>query len=732
MKQAFFIHLSFDLTISYLPSELLKVLNLHRKDIYGKSIERIFSFAEDFKNLKEGSTFTMSTSDLSLEFICEVVDIDHYPGSEKIIVKVKYIGKGVLPIKNYRNLPELINTVTTAVNEVVYRFDLYPYPHFSFINDAITKMTGYTPEQHYNDYRFVFKYIHPEDKKTVEQLLSEGPADDYQETTLRWFNKAGQEIIVLHRIEKIVENGKYIGFKGVNTDITHLHNKMEEVKKVSAVRSLLNDIANRFINVKPAELNDVINESIKELAQFVNADRFYVITYDLENLLSSNTHEWCAPGIEPQIDELQDIPVDGIPQWLEAHLNNEILEIPDVFALEKNDGARQILEPQGIKSLITFPVFVSGELFAFVGIDSVKEHHSYTPAEKEVLILFAKVLGNAYEKKQYNEKLVKTTDFLNGLIEQNQSLIYVKTLEGIYLRVNTAWEKTTGLPREKVLGYDDFDLFPKDIALQFQENDNSVISNGEVIDIEEKLLTDDSDEVRHFITVKFPLRDKEGKIYALSGVSTEITQRKKAQLEIQASENRFRTLFTESSTPMALIDPSTGHYANFNPAFQKLYKTGDTEPGKIHVTNFSLPKTGYFGDRLMNAETDKFLILKQENTSGHAFHVSISGCFIELEGKKLLYEIIFDISDQIAYQNTIIEQNEKLKEIAWEQSHVVRAPLVRTLALIDYMEDEELITPEVRTQIEQIKSSMEELDKITRDIASKADQSKTEDIPPVP
>ncbi len=726
VKQLFFIHISFDLAILYMPTKVLNALSLRRKDIYGKSIECVFSVAEEVQELKVGSTFCMSTTDLSTELLCEVVDIDDHPGSEKIIVKVDYLGKDVLPIKNYRNLPELIDTVTTEVNEIVYRFEFFPYPHFVFINDAITSLTGYTPEEHYEDYRFIFKYIHPEDKNLVEEILAQGPAEDSEETILRWITKEGQEIVVQHRLEKLVENGKCIGFKGVNTDVTKLQNKVEEVKEVSLVRKLLNEIANRFVNVKASKLDSLINQSIQELAEYVDADRFYLITYDLENLLSSNTHEWCAPGIEPQIDELQNIPVDGIPQWLEAHLNHEILEIPDVLALPKDDNVREILEPQGIKSLITFPVFVAGELFAFVGIDSVKDYHNYTSAEREVLKLFAKLLGNTYEKMRANQKLIETTDFLNELIEQNQSLIYVKDLDGIYLRVNEAWEKTIGLTRERVLGNDDFDLFPDEIARQFKENDHMVLEKGEIINVEEKLSTGEND-LRYFITVKFPLKDKEGKIYAISGVSTEITQRKLAQLKIEAGERRFRTLFVESSTPMALINADTGYYADFNPAFQKVYATGELQPKELHITDFSSPKTGYFGDHLMNAKSDGFLTLKQESKSGKIFHVRISGCFIELDGKKLLYEVIFDVSDQVAYENAIVQQNEKLKEIAWEQSHIVRAPLVRTMALIDYFEDEQLLPPEVKADFEQIKKSMEELDQITRGIAIKADKTKVND-----
>ena len=57
-----------------------------------------------------------------------------------------------------------------------------------------------------------------------------------------------------------------------------------------------------------------IGQALGEIGAFVQADRAYIFAYDLQARTASNTHEWCGEGIEPAIDQLQDLPMDLIPQ----------------------------------------------------------------------------------------------------------------------------------------------------------------------------------------------------------------------------------------------------------------------------------------------------------------------------------------------------------------------------------------------------------------------------------
>ncbi len=78
------------------------------------------------------------------------------------------------------------------------------------------------------------------------------------------------------------------------------------------------------------------------------------------------------------------MPLDFIPDWVETHKRKEALYVYDVSGLTRPDdqGIRDILEPQGIQSIYTLPLFKKNDLIGFIGFDSVREKHRYAEKEK--------------------------------------------------------------------------------------------------------------------------------------------------------------------------------------------------------------------------------------------------------------------------------------------------------------------------------------------------------------
>jgi hypothetical protein len=90
------------------------------------------------------------------------------------------------------------------------------------------------------------------------------------------------------------------------------------------LQDLLIQISTKYINADLSDLNGMINQSLKQMGEFVEADRSYIFDYDFVKSTTSNTHEWCAEGIEPEIHNLKETPIEYIPQWVEAHKKNEV------------------------------------------------------------------------------------------------------------------------------------------------------------------------------------------------------------------------------------------------------------------------------------------------------------------------------------------------------------------------------------------------------------------------
>lgn len=158
------------------------------------------------------------------------------------------------------------------------------------------------------------------------------------------------------------------------------------------MQELLTQIAVTYINMPLDQVDEAVHRSLGDLGHFVDADRAYIFDYDFVNGNCKNTHEWCAPNIEPQIKDLQAVPLSMISKWVDAHQRGESIMIPDVQALDPSDGARQILEPQGIRSLLVVPMMGTDHCLGFVGFDYVRALHICSDAERRLLKVFAQMM----------------------------------------------------------------------------------------------------------------------------------------------------------------------------------------------------------------------------------------------------------------------------------------------------------------------------------------------------
>lgn len=179
---------------------------------------------------------------------------------------------------------------------------------------------------------------------------------------------------------------------------------------------LIADISARFINLPAAEIDGWITSALKLIGEFEEVDRSYVFKFDESGALMTNTHEWCAPGVEPQIANLKDLPVDIFPWWMLKLKSNEDVNIPSVAGLPPEArGEREILEPQGIKSLLAVPITVEGRLDGFLGFDSVRTARVWTPESATLVRMAASIIGSALSRKKAEESRLEYEGILRDV-----------------------------------------------------------------------------------------------------------------------------------------------------------------------------------------------------------------------------------------------------------------------------------------------------------------------------
>jgi diguanylate cyclase (GGDEF)-like protein/PAS domain S-box-containing protein len=137
-------------------------------------------------------------------------------------------------------------------------------------------------------------------------------------------------------------------------------------------------------------------------------------------------------------------------------------------------------------------------------------------------------------ERKVNERtaeLQASRSLLESIVDNSNAVIYVKDLEGRYQVINRRYEQVIGVTREQVVGKTDYDLFSREQADLYRLNDRRALEAGQAIDSEEPVPLADGTHL--FISSKFPLVDGSGEVWAVCGISTDITDRKRAEERIQ-------------------------------------------------------------------------------------------------------------------------------------------------------------------------------------------------------
>jgi len=183
-------------------------------------------------------------------------------------------------------------------------------------------------------------------------------------------------------------------------------------------------------------------------------------------------------------------------------------------------------------------------------------------------------------RKKAEEALAAAHSQVQGIIDNTTAIIYAFDLEGRFVMANTTVAELLNSTPEKMIGKRRHDFMPKDDADWHEANDRQVIEAGRPLEFEE--YSELKDRSITWLTTKFPLRDAQGRIYAVAGISADISERKQAEEALRQSEELFRVIFTESSVGKGIADPATKKIIKVNAAFCRI--TGYSEEELLQRT----------------------------------------------------------------------------------------------------------------------------------------------------
>jgi rsbT co-antagonist protein RsbR len=175
-------------------------------------------------------------------------------------------------------------------------------------------------------------------------------------------------------------------------------------------------------------------------------------------------------------------------------------------------------------------------------------------------------------REAHDQEIRRARALYSAILDAVPAVMFVKAAaDRRYIHANTSWAKLTRMRPEDAIGKTVFDLYPAALAAAVDEGDAATLAAGEVVALEETVVTA-TGEIRSIFTTKTPILDDDGTPVLLVGVTQDITDQKQAEETLRKSreeldETRRNLLETirELSTPVlpihdgVLVVPLVGH-----------------------------------------------------------------------------------------------------------------------------------------------------------------------------
>ncbi|UCG85864.1 MAG: PAS domain S-box protein [Gemmatimonadota bacterium] len=171
------------------------------------------------------------------------------------------------------------------------------------------------------------------------------------------------------------------------------------------------------------------------------------------------------------------------------------------------------------------------------------------------------------ERRKAEETVRRSLNLLHAVVGGTTDAVYVKDREGRYLLLNSVAAQLAGKPAAEIVGKNDSELFPPEIAQQIVESDRQIMAAGETKTFEETLGSDGAS--RTYLSTKGVFRDQSGDVAGLFGVARDITDRTRAEEELRRSEAKYRELVERATHGIGRMTLD-GRFVSANPALAQM------------------------------------------------------------------------------------------------------------------------------------------------------------------
>jgi PAS domain S-box-containing protein len=431
-----------------------------------------------------------------------------------------------------------------SVTDYVYSVTLdHGQPSATVHGPGCEAVTGYTSREFDDDPFLWYRMIYSEDRSAVTVLADQvlkgetpPPLEHrivHKSGRLRWIRNTP----VPHKDDQ----GRLVAYDGLVSDITERKRAEQFLAVQWAVTRQLGEASN-------------LDEAMRRILETI-CSTFRCYLWDLaaywqvdeggQGLRCSLT--WHAP--EAHLEEFEAasrraVLARGISLPGQVWEGGEPTWSEDLLKDDPKCPRASLMRKAGLRGACAFPIRGSKECLGVIELFS-RQVQPLDPEMTQVLVAIGAQVGQFIERKAVQEQHRLSETRLQAILDHSPAVIHLKDIQGRYILINRRFQQLFHLSREDVFGKSPHDLFPNDTANVLRNHDKQVLASLSPLEFEETLPQDG--ELHTYISVKFPLLDACGVPYALGAISTDITERKRAELAVRQSQERLALVIKGSS-----------------------------------------------------------------------------------------------------------------------------------------------------------------------------------------
>ncbi|MCE9668679.1 PAS domain S-box protein [Myxococcus stipitatus] len=577
--------------------------------------------------------------------------------------------------------------VIDSLKEVVFQTDAEG--NWTFLNPAWADITGHTVEASLG--KPFLGFVHPEDLERSAEAFRQLMEEEGEATRgeVRYLSRdSGFRWVEAFARRMVAEDGTLIGTSGTLNDITERKAADGALARRERYLTALVEMQQRLLAVRDG--GDLYGPVLPPLGQAAGASRVYVFELhrgaDAE-LLCSQRAEWCAPGVKAEIDnpDLQNLSMEPhLRRWNETLSRGEVIE---GLVVGFPAAERELLQPQGILSILVLPLRVQGVLVGFVGFDNCSEERRWDRLEVDLLSAAAGALSVALERRESERALRERERRFRQLAENASDVLYLYRCEAPRGFVYVSRVAHAKLGYGPVAHYGDADLWyrrihPEDRAALERLLETPRASVGAPVVV--RFLHPDGRTLwlEHVVA---PVMDASGRVVAVEGLARDITERRQAEEALRLSEASFRALL--EGVPDAAAIERDGHVVYANAALVSTlgFERAEQLVGRKlsdFMKDMRSPEAAKAG-----ALTGERRLVRRDGRTRVAEVVSLP---LRFDGQPAVVSIARDVTEQRQLQArlTLADRLASVGTLAAGIAHEINNPLAFVLSNLSFLAEE--------------------------------------------